>query len=153
VCTRRYISVASYQYSQDYLMDHELLCRQWLHLSQELEGYRAKWDERKWNKFSIKYLSHSYFWFIVCLIQQRCFQECHPSLYLIFSNHFLILSFSMLLSMTALSRFCFLHIHVSTHHSVEFRGCRTKVETRCKRATSLFSITCIYTYLLSQHNT
>ena len=80
-------------------------------------------------------------------------RRCHPSLYLIFSNHFLILSFSMLLSMTALSRFCFLHIHVSTHHSVEFRGCRTKVETRCKRATSLFSITCIYTYLLSQHNT
>jgi len=75
VCTRRYISVASYQYSQDYLMDHELLCRQWLHLSQELEGYRTKWDERKWNKFPIKYLSHSYFWFIVCLIQQRCFQE------------------------------------------------------------------------------
>jgi len=33
---------------------------------------------------------------------------------------------------------------------VEFRRCRTKVETRCKRATSLVSI---YTYLLSQHDT
>ena len=56
-------------------MDHELLCHQWLHLSQKLEEYSAKWDEKKWNKFPIKYLSHSYFWFIVCLIQQRCFQE------------------------------------------------------------------------------
>jgi len=37
--------------------------------------------------------------------------------------------------------------------SVEFRGCRTKVETCCKHATSLFSNTCIYTYLLSQHGT
>ena len=27
--------------------------------------------------------------------------------------------------------------------SVEFRGCRTKVETCCKHATSLFSNTCI----------
>ena len=36
---------------------------------------------------------------------------------------------------------------------VELRGYRTKVETCCKRATSLFSTTCIYTYLLSQYDT
>jgi len=33
----------------------------------------------------------------------KCGRRCHPTLYLIFGNHSLILSFSMLPSMTALS--------------------------------------------------